>query len=167
MNINCRYLIFFLQLLFIAVKGQVISPQILASGGSYVSAVAFSNSFTIGEMTTVETISGNSFFLTQGFQQCNPVLSTDISNKKSLDFSIYPNPSSGKFYLNPRNNSISKVEVYSITGEKLTGILPLQNEFSLSILDLSNFSNGIYFLQVTLSADGMLRQLYQPITLSH
>lgn len=148
-------------------KSQTISPYVLASGGNYLLNSNFSNSFTIGEMTAVETVNGNSFFLTQGFQQCNPIISTGIDHDKISEISVYPNPSTGKFHIQTGGYHIQQIELFSISGEKITTNYFSQNEFSGLDVDLSNLSNGIYFLKIQSNSNEQSNQIILPLTLLH
>ena len=61
------------------------------------------------------------------------------------NFSVYPNPSNGKFIINS-NGNINSIEIYNICGEKI-----FQSEFrnQKSEIDLSAQPAGIYFYQIT------------------
>ena len=72
---------------------------------------------------------------------CKPTTTNKITTSKSQ---IYPNPSEGIFNLvsatTPQN-----ISVYDQTGKLLINLTPNQ---SITTLDLSKTSNGIYFIQV-------------------
>ena len=84
------------------VYGQSVTPQVVASGGGYwVNAQAnLSISFTVGEMSQVETFSAQGYHLTQGFQQPN----FDLVGLQEQDFvnlfEVFPNPADA--FLNVR-----------------------------------------------------------------
>ncbi len=68
---------------------------------------------------------------------------TGMEDFSKRDFSIYPNPSSGKFSIEIGNNcEIINLEVYNLIGEK---ILQQQNS---NQIDLSNSPKGIYFVNL-------------------
>jgi gliding motility-associated-like protein len=75
------HLFFFI---FLYLKGftQPVAPEVIASGGGFTNNSQFSNSFTIGEISLVDTYTSGSFILTQGFQQ------PDIEPKTADDFFI-------------------------------------------------------------------------------
>ena len=61
--------------------------------------------------------------------------------------SIYPNPSNGLFNIATKNNQVTALEVYDVTGKNILSRKNLQMEDEI-IIDLSNASSGIYFLKI-------------------
>jgi len=59
---------------------------------------------------------------------------------------IYPNPFTNQFFVKYKSNQNGLVEIFSILGKKILS-QPLINE--TTTFDLSNESNGIYFVRVT------------------
>ena len=94
-------------LLFIAsftlAKSQMLSPEVIASGGDFFVSPAGSLSWTLGE-PVVETISNSAIqlILTQGFQQPVEIDTTvgigDIG-LSNVFVNLYPNPASDYIYL--------------------------------------------------------------------
>ncbi|MBP7261965.1 MAG: right-handed parallel beta-helix repeat-containing protein [Bacteroidia bacterium] len=72
---------------------------------------------------------------------------TSINNSdNNSDIVLYPNPSSGKFFLQNEIENSYIVEIYNLLGEKIY----IQN-FSgseLEEIDISNSSKGIYFVKI-------------------
>lgn len=62
----------------LASKAQLNTPNVIASAGGYFSNSNFSNSYTIGEMCVVETAFINGNMLTQGFQQPDYEVESDV-----------------------------------------------------------------------------------------
>ncbi len=60
--------------------------------------------------------------------------------------SIFPNPTNDLVYINLKNETLNDLIIYDIVGNKLNTNIEIENE-QLKI-DLSNCSNGIYFLQI-------------------
>ena len=56
--------------------------------------------------------------------------------------SVFPNPTTGKVFVNGSSFIIDRIEVYNILGEKVIEI------FDVSSLDLFNETNGAYFLKI-------------------
>ena len=56
---------------------------------------------------------------------------------------IYPNPTSGILHIGGINEAITKVDVYSISGQKLKELPVADNE-----IDISKFAKGMYFLHL-------------------
>lgn len=69
---------------------------------------------------------------------------TDIGNFNDPDFNfrVYPNPSTGKFWVQTVNNS-NLLSLYNAFGEKITSSNSPQKE---RMFDLSSYPNGLYFL---------------------
>jgi hypothetical protein len=61
---------------------------------------------------------------------------------------VYPNPSNGLFNITSESNGAVSLEVYNLTGGRVASSVFTQN----TMLDLSKFSRGVYFLH--LSAEG-------------
>jgi hypothetical protein len=94
-----------------------------------------------GQVQTINNVQPNQ---TITIQEGNGILSTlqEIMNSVS----IYPNPSDSGIFLIEHPNIIgSKAKVFDIQGKLL-----FSKELSHNQLDISSFSSGIYFLQLTL-----------------
>jgi len=78
---------------------QSISPQVIASTGTFATAGSYSLSYTVGEAATA-TLTGSSNIITQGFQQPNDVY-TGLQSfvTSSLNAQVYPNPASNEINL--------------------------------------------------------------------
>jgi hypothetical protein len=63
------------------------------------------------------------------------------------DITIYPNPASDTIYLEGLQDAISSIEVFSITGQRVTTLTT-----NFSTIDVSYLENGVYFLKVTAKA---------------
>lgn len=71
-------------------------------------------------------------------------------------FSIYPNPSNGKFTIKSSLNDSIPYQVYDVTGK-----LVLSNSFSnvSNMIDLSNNSQGIYIFKISLNGNLITKKL--------
>ncbi len=67
------------------------------------------------------------------------------NSDEEIQFEIFPNPSSGKFYLNPRN-SCSEITVYNVTGKIVFNTI--FSDIQDPVIDLSKQPEGLYFLRV-------------------
>ena len=90
----------FMMLLNVSMKAQTLSPTVISSSGGFYSAGNTTLSFTVAEMTMVQTFMQPNNMLTQGFQQ--PELISDTTGviesiKPSEEVLIYPNPTNGQF----------------------------------------------------------------------
>ncbi|MFA5781945.1 MAG: choice-of-anchor tandem repeat GloVer-containing protein, partial [Bacteroidales bacterium] len=72
-------------------------------------------------------------------------------NNAGTDFNVYPNPGSGKFLISS-NGNISSIEIYNLMGEKVFQFTInnpcLAGRQAQSEIDLSNQTNGIYFIKI-------------------
>lgn len=76
-------------LLFLLVKGQTISPEVVATSGDFFSTSSVSLSWTCGEIMT-ETFTGSNIILTQGFQQParTPVISGQLTYRNAFNTAV-------------------------------------------------------------------------------
>ena len=72
---------------------------------------------------------------------------------------IAPNPSNGFFSISKGNQiSISKIVIYD-SNAKLLKVIDSNLEFESIPLDVSNFSKGIYFIEITSDSDKIVRKI--------
>lgn len=97
--------------------------------------------------------SANSFFTTIKYDYKTGITGSNFEN----NYSLYPNPSSDKINLKITSNKIldSRLEIINLLGQTVKigelNILPIGiNEFEI---DISHFSNGLYFIQVRNDAE--------------
>lgn len=64
---------------------------------------------------------------------------------KELNFKVYPNPTSDKLYIETDNLSLNSITLIDLLGE----IIPIKvSNSKIQEIDLSNYSNGMYFIKV-------------------
>ena len=132
-------------------KSQTLTPTVISSSGGFYSSANASLSFTVAEMTMVETFTATNNILTQGFQQ--PEDFTDgilEAHELSGDFIVYPNPTSGKFTMNflSDKNSEATITIYNLVGQViLTKTISQTTGNNTLNFDISNNSQGIYMLE--------------------
>ncbi len=119
---------------------EVISTQ----GGSY-SNGSNTIDFTIGE-PVIETVSGGSNELTQGFHQTLLTITGIEDFDVNFSVNIFPNPTSEFIYLKVEQLKDVSYNIYDATGkllwqEKLTGLTTKVN--------VSDLPKGIYFIALT------------------
>ena len=83
-------------------------------------------------------ISDKNYFVQIGLVGCNP-LSVFTKNVESNNLSIYPNPNSGKFYI--ESNSPLQIKIYNTFGENIYNIAILNTKHEI---DISNQPTGVY-----------------------
>ena len=60
--------------------------------------------------------------------------------------SIYPNPSSNLVTVNSKTDVLTSISIFDISGKQILSINTINSE--TKILDISNFTNGIYFMTI-------------------
>jgi Subtilase family/Secretion system C-terminal sorting domain len=75
------------------------------------------------------------------------IISTSIENDiiNSSVFNIFPNPTTGKIKIQGEKVIKSKITVFDITGKQIVNTFSENEEFSF---DISEYSNGIYVIQI-------------------
>ncbi|MCB0458125.1 MAG: T9SS type A sorting domain-containing protein, partial [Flavobacteriaceae bacterium] len=69
-----------------------------------------------------------------------------IASEFSKGITIYPNPSKGDLSIVSKNESITSVSIFDITGKRLLQAENLNSK--QTTFDISSFSEGIYFVQL-------------------
>jgi len=79
---------------------------------------------------------------------CNMVV--DIEETETTDFSIYPNPSSGEFFIETAYpvNEVADIVVYDMYGKMIMHIQEPETDDNVLSLDLSNMATGLYYINV-------------------
>ena len=67
-----------------------------------------------------------------------------IENIETTDINIYPNPTTGELKIENGELKINNIEIYDLMGKKLSFF-----NSQISIIDISHFSAGVYFLLIT------------------
>ncbi len=148
------------------VFAQSITPEVVSSGGGDTTTTNVSLSWTIGE-PVIETASGSSATITQGFHQSHfEVVTIEDHSELGFDIKVYPNPSidfikvdltytgshpvlgKTEFELILRDNA-GKILMSNIIKNKLNATIPMQG-----------YAVGQYFLQIK-GADGALYKSVQ------
>jgi len=150
-------------------RGQSLSPQVLASTGGFFSNAANSFSYTVGEMTMVQTFSNGNIILTQGFQQSDetPTGIPAVTNNDFGTFTLYPVPTVDKLSFNfqfSENGSIS-ISVFNDLGQKTADVYnaTYSGGKTAENLNVSVYPAGIYFLTLsfTSAVDGQTHFIFK------
>ncbi len=151
------YLLFALLLSGTAMMAQSVSPQVVASGGNFISSSAGSISYTIGE-TVTPTLTGGGNFITQGFQQPTDIVNglLDIEKEAAGAFSVYPVPATDKLWYGyefPDQGKVT-VELYNMLGQKLD--YSMTEAYSsgkvIHTFDCTAYAAGEYILSASFSS---------------
>ena len=140
-----------------SMRAQTLSPQVVASGGNFISSSAGSVSYTVGEPVTT-TISGGGNYLTQGFQQPTDIVNglLDMDKEAFGSFSVYPVPAIEKLWFGyefPATGQVT-VELYNTLGQKLDYTLTESYESGKVVhsFDCTPYAAGQYFITATFTA---------------
>jgi len=139
--------------LSLASYSQTLSPTVISSSGGFFSSASASLSFTVAEMTMVQTFTTSGNILTQGFQQPEDYsVGISESDITANDFIIYPNPTSGAFTIefNTANGNTATVRLFNPLGQLvLTSNYAVLQGINKVSFDISSFSQGIYLLELS------------------
>ena len=133
----------------------LVAPQVIASGGGYDATGNISISYTIGEMTAVETAGNGNIYLTQGFQQPEAGTQTGVGisdlSAPGYELLVYPNPNNGQFFLYVKGEIKGRllISVFDATA-RLTDILTMEVSpaGNTQMIDLRAHAPGLYLLRI-------------------
>ena len=110
-------------------------------GTRYVKIIAFGQPSTTGSaFTTITEIE---------FYRTDEVLSVDdFTSAEALGIVMYPNPTTDKLYINRETSSFTSVKIHNVIGAEVMN-LELDATRSLEEIDLTNFSAGVYFVEIS------------------
>lgn len=132
---------------------QTLDQQVISGGGGHFNEQL---QYTIGE-TVVQTESTDEIQLTQGFHQSTFVPRVaDLEPLVNAKLSVYPNPTNDFIYLNSDTPGLT----YNLIG--LDGKYLLKGRLNAGItqIDLSQFANGIYFIEL-LSVEKSIKKTFK------
>ena len=131
----------------IMLNAQELSNEVVSSSGNTFEQSSASLEWTLGE-TVVETYSDATATLTQGFHQPTIEVSTSYENPDiDIKINVYPSPFTDNLTMElDEFKDPIQIVFYDVKGNK---ILVQSMDSNLSILNLSQFSPGEYFLSVT------------------
>ena len=143
-----------------SINAQTISRSAIVSAGGTNEMLSFS----VGE-TVIETVISGTIVLTQGFQQsddANAPAVTHIDEKDIVNFKVYPNPSTGLFFLefDSESNIQFLISIIDVQGRGIIEERKIQtNTKSIIEFDLSEFEEGNYFLMLKNSNGEVLESI--------
>ncbi|HLF64251.1 MAG TPA: T9SS type A sorting domain-containing protein [Saprospiraceae bacterium] len=132
---------------------QELNPFVVSSSGGFYSNASGMLSFTIGEMTAVETYTSSAAILTQGFQQTFD-FGTYITEHPNphFAFGIYPNPSDGYFSLltDSEANENVVVRISDVLGRVILRTeFDQQSNVHIQPFNLSDKTPGVYLISLS------------------
>jgi hypothetical protein len=153
------YFLLITTLLSLSVKAQMLTPTVISSTGGFSSNANGSISYTVGEMTMVETFSANGNILTQGFQQPNDNILglIDLSQDEFGSFVVYPNPAVDNAWFGfqmPESGRVS-IALFNDLGQKVADVYNANYETGKTVeqVNVSKFAAGMYFLTMTFTSE--------------
>jgi hypothetical protein len=156
------YFVFALAVVSAGLNAQMLTPQVIASTGGYSSNATNSLSYTVGEMTMVQTFTANGNILTQGFQQPNEttVGILEVTQDDYGAFIVYPNPAVDNAWLGftlPEAGRVT-IAMYDIIGQKISDLYTSNYESGKIVtqINTSLYAAGTYLVTMTFvsSVDG-------------
>jgi type IX secretion system substrate protein len=149
------YFIFAIAVSSLGMNAQSLTPTVIASTGGFSSNANGSLSYTVGEMTMVQTFSANNNILTQGFQQPNefPLGLIDITQDDFGSFAVYPNPAvdvTNFGFQMPEAGRVT-IAIYDELGQKVSDIYAAnyENGKITGNANVSSLSAALYFVTLT------------------
>ena len=140
-------------------KAQMLTPTVIASTGGFSSNANGSLSYTVGEMTMVQTFSNSNNILTQGFQQPNDNVTglIDLTQDEFGSFVVYPNPAVDNLYygfLLPEEGKV-QITLYNAIGQKISDEFNANydNGKRVEQLNVSLYAAGVYILTMNFVSD--------------
>jgi hypothetical protein len=158
-NMKKLYFVFAIAVSSLGLNAQSLSPTVIASTGGFSSNANGSLSYTVGEMTMVQTFSANGNILTQGFQQPNDSIILGILDVTQDDFGtfvMYPNPAvdQTKFAFQMPEAGRVTIALYDMLGQKVSDIYAgnYDNGKITGQANVSTLSAAMYFMTLTFVA---------------
>jgi hypothetical protein len=142
----------------LSVHAQTLSPSVISAGGGYTTGGTGSLSYTIAEMTMVETFTKGSTILSQGFQQpeLHTISNTDLE-LAPCDIIMFPNPTSGQITLSYLSGASTQnsVKIYNLLGAVILSETYIAKDGLNNLtFGLSQYSGGTYFLELVTEHQG-------------
>jgi hypothetical protein len=138
---------------------QSISNKVISSTGGFAVNNDFNFSFTVGEMTMVQTFFVGNNILTQGFQQPEDNIAglIDLDQNKSGSLIVYPNPAIDNFYfgfLFPCPGKVSGL-LFNDVGQKIAVVYTGHYETGRIVgqTNISNLAGGMYLFVLSITPD--------------
>ncbi len=150
------YFVFAIVVSSLGMNAQSLTPQVIASTGGFSSNANGSLSYTVGEMTMVQTFSANGNILTQGFQQPNDSIILGILDVTQDDFGsfvMYPNPAVDitKFAFQMPEAGRVTIALYDMVGQKISDVYAANysNGQITGQTNVTSLATATYFMTLT------------------
>ena len=134
---------------FLYTKAQSVDPYLISFTGNTITNGSYTLEYALGEMA-IETLSGSSYYCTQGLLQPNYNLTIGIDEISRNDVNAYPNPTSELIFIKTQSSEKLKTIVYNILG----GVTGVYDSNTISLMD---YPKGIFFLRIYDSKNNLLK----------
>lgn len=153
------YLLFCVAFLAMGLRAQMLTPTTISSTGGFSSNANGSLSYTVGEMTMVQTFSAGGNILTQGFQQPNDNITglIDFTQDEFGSFVLYPNPAVDNLWFGlqlPESGRVT-VSMFDVLGQKVADVYNsnYDNGKVVEQTNVSTYAAGFYMLTMNFTSD--------------
>lgn len=138
-----------------SLSSQSVSREVVATSGSTFSSTSANLSWTLGEMM-IETYSGSSAEITQGFQQTKLSVTSIDENSDKVGVKVFPNPTHNQINLQFKGKHPTySISLYDFEGRIIREI-SIEKTVSNKLIDLSGEAAGTYLLKVSSEDQGIL-----------
>jgi PKD repeat protein len=107
----------------------------------------------------VNLIAGNTSCYDTVFKEVMVPLVGVQEFSKELPIKVFPNPSTGKFYINVHDHNIETIRLIDLSGQLVQNI-PANASSSLITVDLGNSMRGIYILEIGTDQEVFTRKVF-------
>lgn len=123
---------------------QSIEKFSLDSGGASVKTNDVEILFTLGEVFVSELIVDSNAHVSEGFINGDKDGSLSlVDNQFDNGFKVYPNPTNNVVFLKGETEQISRIELISVLGQKITDL-----RYGFETVSFESLDNGLYFLKI-------------------
>ncbi len=161
------YLIIPLTLMGYYGNAQEISRQVIALNGGNQTVEDLNISYTIGQ-PIIETIALGDYILTQGFQQPDDVVITDLKEiePEKQSFQLFPQPANNQLTINSAEPILNKltIDFYSLTGVRLKTKKAFPNAQRQISLHLNDLKSGFYMISIRDEKNNKI--FYEPLIIT-
>lgn len=138
----------FISFLWLLSATVVSGQQVISSAGASAAGTGVQLSWTVGE-TVIETFTGTSAILTQGFHQTRlTVTAIELIPVPDLDLTVYPNPVSSVLRLQAIGKKKVPQMTYSLFNMEGKVILKKLFTDSPEEINMEMYSSGTYVLKI-------------------
>lgn len=119
------------------------------TAGKTIQSTEYIIEYSVGELAAITTINSTDNIITQGVLQPNVKVINPVCAVINGPFQYMANPSYDKIRLVGQHNWINSYQIFAADGK----LIRSQNFYNNEV-DLSNLSNGIYFIRMLPGCDG-------------